>query len=105
MAGDPAPVVLHVAPVVDRWDGGRTSWADQPRRSKIGLPETRVSAESGARVRLDVRALVERWRRRGEGELSLAVLADGGGASGARGIAFALAPGVARGPELELYLR
>ena len=123
---DPEPVALHVAGVIDAWDARSLSWAVQPRVEEIGSPVTRVHPASGALVRLDVRALVERWRRRRSTDFGLAVVADAPGAPGAEtrtGMAFALEPippGAAgataagdapareaapRGPRLELYLR
>jgi hypothetical protein len=99
---DPAPIVVHVARVLDPWDGRSLSWATQPRVQDVGLPETRVSPASGARVRLDVRELVQRWRLRETTPLAVAVLAD---AASPTGVAFALAPGRTRGPELELYVK
>ncbi len=102
VASDPVPIVVHAVRVLDRWDGRSLSWATQPRVEDVGLPETRVSPASGARVRLDVRELVQRWRRRETTPLALAVLAD---AASSTGIAFALAPGRSRGPELELYVK
>ena len=58
----------------------------------------------GPRVRLDVRDLVERWRRRERDELGVPVVGAGGSA---RGIAFAMRPmpGADHGPELELYVK
>jgi hypothetical protein len=89
-------VALHVARVVGPWDGGSVSWAIQPRIEEVGSPVTRVMPASAARVRLDVRELVRRWRRRdgtsratGEGELSVAVITDE--ASGT-GVTVVLAP-------------
>jgi hypothetical protein len=105
VAADPATITLHAAPVVERWDGRLVSWGSQPRIEELGLPRTPVSAAGGARVRLDVRALLERWRRQrtsSDGGVSLAVLSDGESASG---VTFAMTPGRSRGPELELYLR
>jgi hypothetical protein len=116
---DPEPVVLHAVPVVDAWDPGSISWAVQPRIEEIGAPVTRVLAASGPVVRLDVRAIVERWRRMGHGsraDFGLAVVADVAGSGGVRGIPFALAPRAASdegrpredgamAPRLELYIR
>jgi hypothetical protein len=116
---DPDPVVLHAARVVDAWDEGSLSWALQPRIEEVGAPVTRVLPASGAVVRLDVRALVERWRRAGHGskrDFGLAIVSDAPGAMPTRGMAFALAPRAAvdegrphedgaRPPRLELYLR
>jgi hypothetical protein len=120
---DPEPIALHVVRVVEPWDERSLSWSVQPRVEEVGSPVTRVLPASGALVRLDVRAIVERWRRRRATDFGLAIVSDA--ASGAphgrpRGMAFALAPsggdwGEARGkgdrgegprgPRLELYLR
>jgi hypothetical protein len=120
---DPEPVALHVVRVIEPWDERSLSWSVQPRVEEVGSPVTRVLPASGALVRLDVRALVERWRRRKGGDFGLAIVSDAsGGASHGRprGMAFALAPSGgdpdegsgnggrsdgARGPRLELYLR
>jgi hypothetical protein len=131
---DPEPIALHAAPVLDPWDARSLSWAVQPRVEEMGAPVTRVFPASGAIVRLDVRAIVERWRRRGGMDFGLAVVSDAAGRaapaagpdasaamSGARqerqGMAFALAAVAGRGrgegardegplaPRLELYLR
>jgi hypothetical protein len=93
---DPAPVTLHVARVVDAWDGGSTSWARQPRLEEVGAAETRVLPSSGGIVRLEVRSVVERWRRRARDEMGVAVVTEG---SSTTGLAFALPP------RLELYVR
>jgi hypothetical protein len=102
VAADPVAIVLHVAPVLARWEGRRLSWGGQPRVEELGLPRTPVSPAGGARVRLDIRALLQRWRQGHSRELSLAVLSDG---ESATGVTFALTPGPVRGPELELYVR
>jgi len=102
VAADPTTIVLHAAPVLDRWESGRLSWGGQPRIEELGLPQTPVLPAAGARVRLDVRGLIQRWRRGHARELSLAVLSDG---ESATGVTFALTPGPVRGPELELYIR
>jgi hypothetical protein len=86
---DPLPIALHAARVVDYWDSRSISWACQPRVQEVGAPVTRVFAAAGPLVRLDVRALVERWRRRARNDFGIAVLADNGSATG---MAFALAP-------------
>jgi hypothetical protein len=117
---DPEPIALHVAGVIDAWDARSLSWAVQPRVEEIGSPVTRVHPASGALVRLDARALVERWRRRRSTDFGLAVVSDAPGPSGTdspTGMAFALAPippgagdapareAAPRGPRLELYIR
>lgn len=130
---DPTPIALHAVRIVDPWDERSLSWAVQPRVEEVGSPVTRVLPSSGALVRLDVRAIVERWRRRKGGDFGLAVVSDApdrAGAGPGMGMAFALAAGGAggwggaldrgggsngsngtvgaagaSGPRLELYLR
>jgi hypothetical protein len=125
---DPEPVSLHVARVVDAWDARSLSWAMQPRIEEVGSPVTRVLPASGPVVRLDVRAIVERWRRAGHTDRSgfgVAVVAGPPGPDAALGMPFALAPRAPPGdrlaaadgahraegavgalaPRLELYLR
>jgi hypothetical protein len=113
---EPQPVALHLAPVIDAWEGRTLSWAAQPRIVEVGAPVTRVLPAAAGPVRLDVRAIVERWRRRSGDAQGIAIVATGSGegsgedgnasASGSdgagvggrggssrRGVAFALAPG------------
>jgi hypothetical protein len=114
---DPAPITLHAARVTTAWDGVSLSWATQPHVEEVGLPVTRVPPAAGALIRLDVRELVQRWRRRAHDELGVAVLAD---AASRTGVAFALAPASvdrdrgdpvlgagrqAAGPRLEVYVK
>jgi len=87
---DDAGIVLHAARVTAAWDGRTLSWATQPHVEELGAPLTRVSASGGPLVRLDVRELVQRWRKRARGELGLAIVTDG---ESVTGVAFALAPG------------
>jgi hypothetical protein len=86
---DPVPIVLHAARVIAPWDGRSLSWATQPQVEEIGSPVTRVSPGGSPLVRLDVRDLVQRWRRRGRDELGLAVETEG---ESVTGVAFALSP-------------
>jgi hypothetical protein len=111
---DPAPIALHAVRIVDPWDEQSLSWAVQPRVEEVGSPVTRVLPASGALVRLDVRAIVERWRRRAGRDFGLAVVSDASAGVGpGMGMAFALGAGGAggvgaagsSGPRLELYLR
>jgi hypothetical protein len=100
---DPAPISLHAARVLDAWDSRSISWARQPRLEEVGAPVTEASPASGPLVRIDVRALVESWRRRMGGDEGLAVVAAG---KSATGMAFALASwGESHGPMLELYVK
>jgi hypothetical protein len=86
---DPVPIALHAARVTTSWDGRSLSWATQPHVEEIGAPVTRVTPAGGPLVRLDVRDLVQRWRKRGRDELGVAVVTEG---ESVTGIAFALAP-------------
>lgn len=118
---DPAQLSLHTARVVGPWDARSLTWGSQPPVEEIGAPVTRVGGGLGATVRLEVRDLLQRWRKREHDDFGLAVLADGRSATG---IAFALAPcdvpvdsrdpvlGAAggpppqlEGPRLEAYVR
>jgi hypothetical protein len=113
---DPAPIALHAARVMTPWDGRSLSWATQPRVDEVGSPITRVAPGGGRFVRIDVREIVQRWRRRDRDELGVAVLSEG---ESATGFAFALAPvDAARdredpilpqrlqsGPRLEVYVK
>jgi hypothetical protein len=113
---DPAPIALHAARVVTPWDGRSLSWATQPRVEEVGSPVTRVVGGAGRFVRIDVREIVQRWRRRGRDELGVAVLSEG---ESPTGFAFALAPADAArdredpilphrqqsGPRLEIYVK
>jgi hypothetical protein len=106
---DPAPIVLRPARVVDSWDSRSVSWARQPRLEDVGAPLTRVAPSGGPLVRLDIRGLLQRWRRRAGGDFGVAVVAEEPSRSG---MAFALAPVASadpradlRGPRLELYVK
>ena len=114
---DPAPIALHAARITTPWDGASVSWAMQPAVEEVGLPVTRVQPGSGGLVRLDVRDLVQRWRRRSRDELGIAIVTD---VASGEGMPFALTPadavrdradpilGTARqaaGPRLEVYVK
>ncbi len=103
---DPAPVALRAVRVLDPWDGRSVSWARRPRTEGTGSPVTLVRPASGPWVRLDARALVRRWRDRGDSEQGVAIVAEANGPPGASGVALALASGgAAAGPRLELYVK
>ncbi len=102
---DPTPVALRAGRVLDPWDSGTVSASRRPRVDDSGAPMTRVFLSGPSLVRLDVRELVQRWRRRSGDDFGVAVLAEG---ESATGVAFALAPvgGTAfAGPRLELYVK
>jgi hypothetical protein len=86
---DPAPIALHTARVVSAWDSRSLTWGSQPSIEEVGAPVTRIAGGSGATVRLEVRELLQRWRKRERNDFGLAVVADGGSATG---VTFALAP-------------
>ncbi len=86
---DPDPILLHAARVTDPWDGRSVTWAHAPRLVEVGAPVTRVGAATGRIVRLDVRAIVQRWRRRPGEDFGIAVVAEGPSATG---VTFALEP-------------
>lgn len=89
---DPMPISLHAARIVEAWDSRWVSWARQPRIEEAGAPVTRVWPAAGRLVRLDVRALVQRWRRRSGDDFGIAIRGE---ETSGTGIVFALAPGVA----------
>ena len=100
------PVTLHLAPVVDVWDARSLSWATQPRVEEVGAPVTRVLPSASGPIRLDVRSIVERWRRADRSrESGVAVLGERG-REGTDAL-FALGPSGlgASGPRLEVYVR
>jgi hypothetical protein len=101
---EPTPVALHAVRVTAPWDERTVTWASLPLLADVGAPVTRVRSASGARVRVDVQALVQRWRRRERDEFGIAVVGDGAGAAA---MAFALRPTAAasHAPELELYVK
>ena len=109
---EPVPIALHAARVVEAWDGRWVTWAHQPRLDELGGPITRVEPAGGSLVRVDVRDLVQRWRKRGRDEFGIAVESA---APRRAGVTFALAPGPAssegegsvayQGPRLELYVK
>jgi hypothetical protein len=86
---DPSRLSLHAARVEGAWDARTLSWARQPSVVEVGAPVTTVDAAGTGPVRLDVRAIVERWRRRERQDAGIAILTEGESRSG---VAFALAP-------------
>ena len=113
VAPDPDPVALHLAPIVGAWDGQSLTWALQPRVEEVGSPVTRVLPAAAGPVRLDVRAIVERWRTSGAAsDGGVAVVAAPAAGDAAAGVALALGPlsglsggDASYGPRLELYVQ
>ncbi len=80
---DPGTLTLHASLVEGPWDRGTLSWGRQPRVVELGAPVTTVAtAGGGTFIRLDVRAIVERWRRRDRTEGGIAVVSEGQTPSG-----------------------
>jgi len=84
---DPTPITLHAARIVDPWDGRSISWGTQPRVEEFRSPATTIDPAARALVRVDVRDLVQRWRRHEKSDHGIAIVADN---SSATGMAFAL---------------
>jgi hypothetical protein len=91
---EPMPIAIHAARVVQAWDSRSVSWARQPLFEEAGAPVTRIQPSAGRLVRLDVRAIVQRWRRRSGEDFGIAVRAE---ETSLTGMAFALAPTVTIG--------
>jgi hypothetical protein len=87
---DDAEVALHTARIAEPWTLGSLSWGRAPRIEAARSPGRLVGGSRGT-VRLDVRALVERWARHDPGDQGIAVLAD---RVTPTGVAFALEDGV-----------
>jgi hypothetical protein len=86
---DPPSIALHAERIVDPWDSSSVSWASSPRVEDTGAPVTRVSPSTGPLIRLEVRELVQSWRRRGNRDFGVAIVAEG---SSATGVSFAWQP-------------
>jgi hypothetical protein len=86
---DPAPIALHTARIVGAWDSRSLTWGAQPPIQEVGAPVTRVAGASGSTVRLEVREMLQRWRKREHDDFGLAVVADGRSTTG---VTFALVP-------------
>lgn len=86
---DPAPLALHTARVVSAWDSRSLTWGSQPAIDEVGAPVTRIAGVAGATVRLEVREILQRWRKRDRDDFGMAVVTDGRSATG---VTFALAP-------------
>jgi hypothetical protein len=121
--GDPQPISLHAARIIDAWDGRSISYARAPRWEETGSPGAVVTGTGKPLVRIDVRDLVSHWKERDPRDQGIAILAD---RTSRTGMAFAATPAVldegptsmlgsappdirarwaAAPPRLELYLR
>jgi hypothetical protein len=79
---DPGAIALHAARVISHWDSRSLTWAHQPAIEEVGSPVTLVTASAGPLVRIDVKDIVQRWRRRDRDELGVALLAEGQSVTG-----------------------
>lgn len=119
-ATDPAPIAFHTARVVSAWDSRSLTWGSQPPIEEMGAPVTRVAGTTATTVRLEVRELLQRWRKREHDDFGVAVIADGRSTTGMtfaltpcdvpadRGdpvLASAAGPSQLEGPRLEAYVR
>jgi hypothetical protein len=86
---DPAPLTFHAARIVSAWDSHSLTWGSQPPTEEVGAPVTRVAGSAGTTVRLEVREILQRWRKRERDDFGIAVVADGRSTTG---LTFALAP-------------
>jgi hypothetical protein len=86
---DPAPIALHAARVVGAWDSRSLTWGAQPPVEEVGAPVTHVTGAMGATVRLEVRELLQRWRKRERDDFGIAVVTEGRSTTG---VTFALEP-------------
>ncbi|WP_394821180.1 DNRLRE domain-containing protein [Pendulispora albinea] len=85
---DPTPIVLHAARVIDPWEPRSISWSFQPRFEEARTPSTRVMPAPRHLVRIDVRAIVQRWAQRDPQDQGIVIMADN---STDVGMAFAMA--------------
>jgi hypothetical protein len=79
---DPSPISLHAVRIVEAWDSRSISWASQPRTEEVRAPTSRVDPGGRVLVRLDVRALVERWATHDGRDQGIAVVSEGSSTSG-----------------------
>ena len=90
LPADPAPIALHAARIVEPWDARTVAWGRAPRLDDARAPVTTVDPGRPS-ARIDVGALVKRWRRHAPDDQGIAIVAD---RASATGMAFALADGV-----------
>jgi hypothetical protein len=86
---DPGSLTLHAVRIEGAWDGRTLSWARQPAVVEQSAPVTTVQGTGGGFIRLDVRSIVERWRRRDRLDAGIAVVSEG---QNPTGVSLTLAP-------------
>jgi hypothetical protein len=108
---------LHVERIAGPWDASSVTFVDGPPLADLGAPRLSVRGTATRRLRLDVTALLQSWRRRGDPCEGLAVLADRSTPTGVRlqalprlsvslpGDPTRAPPGEGSGPRLELYVK
>lgn len=104
IAGAPppsSPASFEMARILEPWRSSTTTWGRQPR---LDLPERAGAARAVAStpVRIDVTALVQKWRQRSRDDHGIALLVRGDDAVGG---AFSLGTTSGAGPRLEAYVR
>jgi hypothetical protein len=96
-----APVPVSVVRILSPWTADGSSWSRLPRLSPI--ESTWRASTWGLRpLRIDVTAIVRRWREARADDHGLALLAGPQDAFGAR---YATGIGHGQGPTLDIYLR
>jgi hypothetical protein len=95
MDADPVPIALHAARIVEQWDPRVVTWATGPRLEETRSPSSLVPPAGRALVRVDVRAMVQKWHAHDPLDQGIAIVAEN---SSTTGIAFASG-------RLELYVK
>jgi hypothetical protein len=85
---DPVWIGIHAERIEDAWDPRAVAWANQPRLGDTRSSSTWVAPAGGSLVRVDVRALVRRWRTHDPRDQGIGIVAEN---TSPTGIAFALA--------------
>jgi hypothetical protein len=80
---DPTPIGLYAARITAPWDARSVSWATQPPIEDTRSPVTLMPAAAHSLVRIDVRALVEAWRKHDPRDQGIAILAQSSTVTGA----------------------
>src|SRR5262249_38439431 len=99
-------LTLHVADVTTSWTDRSTLQPARLTAHEVGLPRTHVGTAVGqCPIRMDIRELVQSWKKSSRTTRAVALRAEGSAGGGMR---IALRPdgeGSVREPSLELYVR
>lgn len=79
---DPRTATFRALRIAEPWTGGAVPWGRAPRLVDARLPVTTVEPGTTPLVRVDVKDAVRGWARRDPSEHGLAIVAEGGGATG-----------------------